>query len=218
MGGPAFLHAGINVTPGSIGGIPGGSPEQKPVPTGALKEGHVVAIPAPRHFQAAVQAPELAAEQHCHAGFAHAVPADLFPASGQGFGQVYLHREVAPLPALIRVHHLGAADRGVAVNVIQAVQPPLAHHPGTEVVAERVRHGFRSRQRLRHPFHQGIRAFPHVTQRPVQRKLSQARMDQVPEQEILLRRPVRPLSRDGLDHFPGRGTFGYESMGGSTVG
>src|ERR1035441_2342248 len=102
MGGLAFLDPTDDVAFGCFGGIPGGRPEQQPVSTGALIHRHVVTIPTPRQLQAVVQALKLAAEENGHAGFTHTVEADLLPISGQGLGQIDLHREVAPLPAFLR--------------------------------------------------------------------------------------------------------------------
>ena len=62
MGDLAFPHPSPDEPSSRIGGIPGGSPEQEPVPTGALEQRHVVAIPTPCQLQAVVQALKLAAE------------------------------------------------------------------------------------------------------------------------------------------------------------
>src|SRR5437899_4824222 len=86
MRGLAFLQPATNIASGSISGIPRGRPEQKPMPTRALKQRHVVTIPTVGKLQATVQVLKLAAEEDGQAGFAHAVEADLLPISGQGFG------------------------------------------------------------------------------------------------------------------------------------
>src|ERR1019366_6071702 len=99
----ALLQPSSDVSAGRIGGSPGGSPEQEPVASGAFKQRHVVTIPTPCKPQGMVQALELAAKKDGHTGFAHAVEADLLPASRQGFGQSDLHRKVAPFPTFLRV-------------------------------------------------------------------------------------------------------------------
>src|ERR1035438_10477975 len=67
MGGLTFPHPSSDVPSGGIGGIPSGSPEQQPVPAGALIQRRVVTIPTLRKLQAVVQVLKLAAEQDGHA-------------------------------------------------------------------------------------------------------------------------------------------------------